>query len=138
MRGRGVSGAQYWGGDAISQLLAIEHPLLSSQGLLEYGLKFRYSIFFLFLFRGNWIGEETKIIARDISMKARKGVNRKMVAGRKKREKLGERKGRKEKQKGAGGKEGGMGAKREKEENQVRLLPFFVSFLCRHTFSLFF
>ena len=60
-------------------------------------------------------------------MKARKGVNRIMVAGRKK-EKLRERKERKEKQKGERGEEGEMGAKREKEENQVRVLPFFLSF----------
>ena len=57
----GVSqGAQYWGEDAISQLLAIEHPLLSSQGLLEYGLKFRYSIFFsIFVQRQlDWRGDQ--------------------------------------------------------------------------------
>ena len=41
-------GGQYWGGGADSQLLAIEHPLLSCQGLLEHGLKFRYLIFFFF------------------------------------------------------------------------------------------
>ena len=42
---------------------------------------------------------------------------------------MGERKGRKEKQKGAGGEEGRMGAKREKEENQVRLLSLFFFFV---------
>ena len=47
MRGRGVSGWSVLGWGADSQHLAIEHPLLSSQGLLEHGLKFRYLIFCL-------------------------------------------------------------------------------------------
>lgn len=49
VRGRVSQGGQYWGGGADSQHLAIEHPLLSSQGLLEHGLKFRYLIFCLFV-----------------------------------------------------------------------------------------
>ena len=57
----GVSqGGQYWGGGADSQLLAIEHPLLSSQGLLEHGLKFRYLIFFFFYFCSEASGLERR------------------------------------------------------------------------------